>query len=136
MGTVGSLPDDPPGRTDPDARPEQKQRLPKEGTNEWLVRYFHNEAAKAGHRMYNRGALLAHLKRLRDQHGFSNTEIMDLLRVFFIRYASDVRSCRTNLSNMLISWTPTLMKDTQGTIKNRRKGRAPSAPRDWSKYGL
>lgn len=138
MGTVGGLPDDPPGRTDPDAaqKRERRDRVPREGTNEWLVRYFHNEANKAGHPMYNRGALLAHLKRLRDRHGYSNEEIMVLLRTFFIRYPDDVRSCRTNLSNMLISWTPTLMKDAKGTIKNRRKGYTPSGPRDWSKSGI
>lgn len=78
--------------------PEQKStgtrnKLPVRGTQAWVVRRFHNEAAKSGHRRINEQHLRRCIRLAREKHGLSYDDLDKILDTFFIRYADLVRSC-------------------------------------------
>jgi hypothetical protein len=106
------------------SRTEQRGDIPKEGTVPWLVRYFENESVKHGHPdQSNRVILHTAFKALRDDHGYTNAEIMVLLEVFFLRHSDYIRSYRKGLPLLFRSMLEQLILESQEIVDNKRAGR-------------
>ena len=97
--------------------------LPQRGTQKRVLRYFHNEAVKAGHPDYNVRGLMRVIKQVRETHGYSYDEVEVLMRKFFVGHEHDVRTTRTNLTWRFKDLVPTLVKESGRTVENRREGR-------------
>lgn len=127
---IGNLSDD-VSMPEAGAVPAKKEPV-KTGTHGWAKAEFVRlmRAARVGQTGTTQGVLNRTFKKLREE-GYTNEEIVSLVRTFFARYEQDIRAKRTEIdpSVMFVQRLPQLKAIKAEEIENKRAGGTTSVER-------